>query len=171
VPEAWGGGFPIQVRFKIPKKNNPITRDTFKKIVHGSRFPEARLTDEQVMNLNALLNEQHKKPVSQEHTDKHTLDGHKVHSEGEVKIDDWLYLHRIAHAYEWPILNSAYRCDFYIPKDDTSGVYVEYWGKNDSQYLANKKKKQKFYTENKLTLINIEVKDLKNIDSILLKYL
>lgn len=90
-------------------------------------------------------------------------DGHFVRSKAEMLIDNWLYMAEIVHAYErkLPIEENVY-CDFYIP---TGKVYIEYWGyENDSKYLSRKKEKQNIYKKYGFNLIELEDKDVQNLD-------
>jgi hypothetical protein len=100
-------------------------------------------------------------------------DGHFTRSKAEMLIDNWLYMFEVVHAYErkLPIEEEVYS-DFYIP---TGKVYIEYWGyENDSKYLERKKIKQNIYKKYNLNLIELEDKDIQNLDdilpSLLLKY-
>lgn len=95
-----------------------------------------------------------------------TTDGHFVRSKAEMLIDNWLYMAEIIHAYErkLPIEEDVY-CDFYIP---TGKVYIEYWGyENDAKYLNRKKEKQSIYQKYGFNLIELEDKDVQNLDDIL----
>ena len=99
-----------------------------------------------------------------------TTDGHFVRSKAEMLIDNWLYMAEIVHAYErkLPIEEDIY-CDFYIP---TGKVYIEYWGyENDQKYLARKKTKQEIYQKYGFNLIEVEDKDVQNLDDILPRFL
>ncbi len=93
-------------------------------------------------------------------------DGHFVRSKAEMLIDNWLYMAEIVHAYErkLPVEENLYS-DFYIP---TGKVYIEYWGyENDEKYLARKKAKQKIYQKYGFHLIELEDKEVQNLDDIL----
>ena len=95
-----------------------------------------------------------------------TTDGHFVRSKAEMLIDNWLYMAEIVHAYErkLPIEESVYS-DFYIP---TGKVYIEYWGfENNPKYLDRKKKKIELYEKYGFNLIQLEDKDVQNLDDIL----
>ena len=97
-------------------------------------------------------------------------DGHLVRSKAEMIIDNWLYMAEIIHAYErkLPIEENVYS-DFYIP---TGKVYIEYWGyENDEKYLSRKKVKQDIYNKYDFNLIELEDKDVLNLDDILPKLL
>ena len=89
-----------------------------------------------------------------------------VRSKAEMLIDNWLYMAEIVHAYErkLPIEEDVY-CDFYIP---TGKVYIEYWGyENDSKYLARKKKKIELYNKYGFNLIELQDKEVQNLDDVL----
>ena len=93
-------------------------------------------------------------------------DGHFVRSKAEMIIDNWLYMAEIVHAYErkLPIEEDVYS-DFYIP---TGKVYIEYWGyENNEKYLARKKIKQELYNKYDFSLIELEDKDVLNLDDVL----
>jgi len=95
-----------------------------------------------------------------------SADGHMVRSKAEMLIDNWLYMAEIVHAYErkLPIEENVY-CDFYIP---TGKTYIEYWGyENDPKYLERKKKKIEIYNKYGFNLIELQDKDVQNIDDIL----
>jgi hypothetical protein len=95
-----------------------------------------------------------------------TTDGHFVRSKAEMLIDNWLYMAEIVHAYErkLPIEEDVY-CDFYIP---TGKVYIEYWGyENNPKYTARKRIKQEIYQKYAFSLIEVEDKDVQNLDDIL----
>ncbi len=95
-----------------------------------------------------------------------SADGHFVRSKAEMLIDNWLYMAEIVHAYErkLPIEEDVYS-DFYIP---TGKVYIEYWGyENDKKYLARKKEKIDIYNKYGFKLIELQDKDVQNLDDIL----
>lgn len=95
-----------------------------------------------------------------------SADGHMVRSKAEMLIDNWLYMAEIVHAYErkLPIEEDVYS-DFYIP---TGKVYIEYWGyENNPRYLARKKKKIELYKKYGFNLIELQDKDVQNLDDVL----
>lgn len=99
-----------------------------------------------------------------------TTDGHYVRSKAEMLIDNFLYMLEIPHAYErrLPIEEEVY-CDFYIP---TGKVYIEYWGyENEPKYLARKKAKQEIYKKYAFNLIELNEKEVQNLDDHLPKLL
>lgn len=93
-------------------------------------------------------------------------DGHFVRSRAEMLIDNWLYMAEVVHAYErkLPIEEEVY-CDFYIP---AGKVYIEYWGfEKDARYLERKATKQALYAKYGFKLIELEDKDIENLDDVL----
>lgn len=95
-----------------------------------------------------------------------TTDGHYVRSKAEMLIDNWLYMAELVHAYErkLPVEEELYS-DFYIP---AGKVYIEYWGyENDPKYLARKQKKREIYAKYGFKLIELEEKDIQNLDDVL----
>jgi hypothetical protein len=95
-----------------------------------------------------------------------TTDGHYVRSKVEMLIDNWLYMAEIVHAYErkLPVEEELY-CDFYIP---SGKVYIEYWGyENEPKYLARKERKREIYAKYGFKLIELEEKDIQNLDDVL----
>lgn len=95
-----------------------------------------------------------------------TTDGHYVRSKAEMLIDNWLYMAEIVHAYErkLPVEEELYS-DFYIP---SGKVYIEYWGyENDPKYLARKEKKKQIYQKYGFKLIELDEKDIQNLDDVL----
>ena len=78
-------------------------------------------------------------------------------------IDDWLFNHRIAHAYERKLpVEENVISDFYIPQGE---VYVEFWGKeNDPIYAKRMAEKQKIYSTRSLKLISLTNDELYRLD-------
>ncbi len=128
--------------------------------VDNSPTPEAiKVTNEESVEFREKFEAKHR-----------SADGHMVRSKAEMLIDNWLYMAEIVHAYErkLPIEEDVY-CDFYIP---TGRVYIEYWGyENDPKYLARKKKKIDLYNKYGFNLIELQDKDVQNLDDILPKLL
>ena len=97
-----------------------------------------------------------------------TQDGHFVRSKSEAMIDDFLYIHGLVHSYEkkLPILDDVV-CDFYIPPGPgrPKAIYIEYWGlENDPKYQERKQAKIKIYQQNELSLIQLNDRDIQNLD-------
>jgi len=85
-------------------------------------------------------------------------------------IDNWLYNKNIVHAYEKRLpIEENLLSDFYIPRGK---VYIEYWGyENKKEYLDRKKIKQDIYKKYNFNLIELNEKDVQNLDDVLPKML
>ncbi len=166
VSSAWGGDYPWQVTFSRPRKYLPISRDHFNSILKFSKkgLPLAKVSEDQMAALQNAFQSKKRHTHYDDSASLVTVDGHKVRSEPERRIDDWLFENKIAHAYEYPIPGMK-RCDFYIPEKNGNGIYIEYWGLESDAYLKNKAEKLKIYAENGLRLIELTKKDLKDLDT------
>lgn len=171
-PDAWGGSFPAQVRIDWIEKCEPIenARSLFRKL--GIKFGSTLLTLAQTDNLRKAF--ERVSPLEEDFRKKYpakyrALDGHYVRTKSEVIIDNWLYNKRIVHAYErkLPIEEDMY-CDFFLPQGE---CYIEYWGMQDAEYSKRKRKKQELYRRYGLNLIELNEKDIQNIDDVLPKKL
>ena len=95
-------------------------------------------------------------------------DGHIVKSNGEFRIDQFLYKNNIVHAYEKVITlkdGSQIHPDFYIPEID---VYIEYHGvKGSAWYNKMNKYKDNIYKLEQMTVIVISHKQEEQIEKIL----
>ena len=92
-----------------------------------------------------------------------TQDGHRVRSRAELVIDDWLYHHRLVHAYErrLPVEENAV-CDFWLPQ---GRVYIEYWGMEQNEaYAERKRTKKALYAKYEMNLIELGDEELKSLD-------
>jgi hypothetical protein len=169
VPLAWGGQYPVQVKFRIPHKRLPLSRDHLMGLLKFNKkgFPSPKVDGAQIKQLQELFQSEHRHREYDDSAALVTLDGHKVRSEAERKIDDWLFLHNMAHAYEYPIPETK-RCDFYLPH---SNIYIEYWGLKDARYESNKKLKIEIYKRNNLRLLELFPRDIKNLDTLMKKEL
>ncbi|MCK4440773.1 MAG: hypothetical protein KAU90_02120 [Sulfurovaceae bacterium] len=76
----------------------------------------------------------------------------------------------MVHAYEKKLpTEENLLSDFYIPEGK---IYIEYWGyENQEKYLKRKKIKQNIYKKYKFNLIELNDKDVQNLDDILPKKL
>ncbi len=95
-----------------------------------------------------------------------TDDGHYVRSKSEAIIDNWFYNKGIVHAYEKRLpIEENLLSDFYLP---TGRVYIEFWGyENKPEYLKRKKVKQQLYKKYNFNLIELNDKEVQNLDDIL----
>ncbi|MBQ3589828.1 MAG: hypothetical protein II980_05185 [Clostridia bacterium] len=94
-------------------------------------------------------------------------DGHVVKSKSERDIDNYLFEHKIAHAYEkaLPINGEIFKPDFYLNDLD---VYIEHWGYDESnkEYTARKDYKIPKYKEKGITLIcTYEATDMQDVET------
>ena len=94
-------------------------------------------------------------------------DGHIVKSKSERDIDNYLFEHKIAHAYEkaLPINGEIFKPDFYLKDLD---VYIEHWGydENNKEYNARKEYKIPKYKEKGITLIcTYEATDMQDVET------
>lgn len=167
-PQAFGGKFPVQVRVGWMKEFKPMrnAKSLFRKL--NMRTSDLIIASQQVHSLQSLLKgvsiseEDYRKKYPRKYR---TQDGHYVRTKSEAIIDNWLYNHLIAHAYERkiPIPENVY-CDFYIPQGE---CYIEYWGMKEEEYLKRKRKKLDLYQKHKLNLIELTETDIENIDDVL----
>lgn len=89
-------------------------------------------------------------------------DGHCVRSRAEQAIDDWLYAHRLLHAYEQELPGeNDFRSDFYLPE---ANLHIEFWGRTDEAYLDRKRRKQELYRRERIAVLELEPKHLRDLD-------
>lgn len=187
--DAWGGDFPMQVRFEEKGKISRIKQKSFEDFSLNYSIP-GRFFDFQIRNEIArkLMEEMgfevdfEKKVIK----DFNTLndididfrlrfpakyrceDGHYVRSISETLIDNWLFSHNIVHGYEKKIPGEFMTCDFFVRGKNNNKVYIEFWGlENNEVYLNRKKEKQDVYKKLKLNLINISNENIQNLDDYL----
>jgi hypothetical protein len=93
-------------------------------------------------------------------------DGHRVRSLSEQAIDNWLFRHKIIHAYE-PVVPIPEQLipDFMVHTEDGGCVYIEFWGMiEDPIYKDRMNKKCQVYAQKNFPLIELRQEDLKNLD-------
>ncbi len=99
------------------------------------------------------------------HGQGNTLDGHAVLNSGERRIDNWLYLHNIAHACKRALPGSDLHCTFFLPQRK---VYIDFWGFDlSSGSLSEKLAKEAFYQSHGFKVITLQDEDLPNLDEVL----
>ena len=167
VPRACKGIYPMQVRVKRTADCKPLSREDIGKVLkfNGIGHPSTRLDEVTVASLERLFLRKSRVRTYNDEIAYITEDGHRVRSKPEVCIDDWLYKHRFAHAYEAPI-PSGKRWDFEVPTE-AGNVHIEYWGLTDAAYLKNKKEKIAIYKKHSMELLSLKPRDLKSLDVIL----
>ncbi|MDR2079747.1 MAG: hypothetical protein LBP74_08520 [Treponema sp.] len=138
-----------------------------KKILNN-KFLKESLVDNHIIEENGLEKNNNGTSLKERFpAEFKAADGHYVRSRAEVIIDNYLYNNQITHAYEKkvPVEDILY-CDFYLPLGKK--VYIEYWGREgDQQYDNRKKAKIEIYKKNRLNLIELNDKDIQNLDDIL----
>ncbi len=92
-----------------------------------------------------------------------TQDGHRVRSRAELVIDDWLYHHRLVHAYERRLpIEEGLVCDFWLPH---GRVYIEYWGmEQNAAYVERKRAKKAIYAKYEMNLVELGDEELQSLD-------
>lgn len=99
-----------------------------------------------------------------------TLDGHYVHSKGELLIDNWLYLAGVVHAYQRQLpIDQDVVSDFYLP---AGKVYLQFWG-NDSgaNSQSDRAAIKAVYEQHHFNLIEVEPSEIDKLDEVLPKRL
>lgn len=176
-PNAWGGRFPSQIKvdtsLKRKKTKYPDYVSLFGEPNQGSysydfilmdRTKGEKLTKAVTTNANNDIfdfkNFRQKWPLQ-----FRAEDGHFVRSLSETLIDNWLYNNDYIHCYEKKLpIKENVLCDFYLKEKD---IYIEFWGIQDESYLKRKNEKIQIYRNNNLKLINLEMNDIMDIDSVL----
>jgi hypothetical protein len=99
-----------------------------------------------------------------------TLDGHYVKTEGELIIDNWLYMASVPHAYarQLPIEDEEW-CDFYLPQ---ANLYLQYWPfSRNTQAHSQREALIGLYQQNDLQLIEVFEDEVTILDEVLPKLL
>ncbi|TQV78094.1 hypothetical protein FKG94_13515 [Exilibacterium tricleocarpae] len=94
------------------------------------------------------------------------LDGHRLGSVEEARVDNWLYVHNIVHAYRRPLAtDTAVQSDFFLP---VYQVVIELWPpRGDAQILAAKLEKRELYRRRQLKFIELQADDFGRLDEVL----
>jgi len=96
-----------------------------------------------------------------------TVDEVAVQSKGERRIGDWLAAKGIAYRYDERMMMAGgerVRPDFYLPEFD---LYIEYWGMDTPEYVANMKHKQILYQRERKRLISLSFRDFDRLEQLL----
>lgn len=95
-----------------------------------------------------------------------TLDGHYVRSLGELKIDNWLYMNGVIHAYDRQLpIEADVLSDFYLP---TGKVYLQYWGKDNGEMSQQEQATVRaIYAQHNFDLIEVFPHEIDKLDDIL----
>ncbi|NOJ21727.1 glycerol kinase [Vibrio coralliilyticus] len=116
---------------------------------------EAHATDRSISSFRQKFEAKHR-----------TLDGHYVRSKAELKIDNWLYMNGIVHAYDRQLpIEEDVLSDFYLP---TGKVYLQYWGRDTGVFPENEKADiKRIYEQHQFDLIEVEPDDIDKLDDVL----
>ena len=90
-----------------------------------------------------------------------------VQSRGERRIGDWLAAKGIAYRYDERMVVAGglrIRPDFYLPEFD---LYIEYWGMDTPEYVANMRRKQVLYQREGKKLISLGYRDSDRLEQLL----
>jgi len=96
-----------------------------------------------------------------------TTDEVAVQSQGEKRIGDWLAAKGIAYRYDERMVVAGglrIRPDFYLPEFD---LYIEYWGMDTPEYVANMRHKRILYQREKKKLISLSYRDFDRLEQLL----
>ncbi|MDA0150189.1 glycerol kinase [Vibrio sp. LaRot3] len=95
-----------------------------------------------------------------------TLDGHYVRSQGELRIDNWLYLNGIVHAYNRQLpIEQDVLSDFYLP---SGKVYLQYWGDDHGETDEKERVEiRAIYQQHEFALIEIFTDEIDQLDKVL----
>ena len=96
-----------------------------------------------------------------------TVDEVAVQSQGEKRIGDWLAAKGIDYRYDERMKIAGgvrIRPDFYLPEFD---LYIEYWGMDTPEYVANMKNKQFLYQRERKKLISLSFRDFDHLERLL----
>lgn len=101
VPEAWNREFPWQVRVRRIEIHKDLSREDLTGVIKfdARGRPTSRLSTETVDKLIELFRAEKRIVQYEDETRYHCYDGHRVRSRPEQTICNWLFEHRIAHAY------------------------------------------------------------------------
>ena len=100
----------------------------------------------------------------------HSIDGHKHSSRPQLQICHWLYMSGFAHASQRliPECDDLY-ADFYLPVQQ---LYIQYWSEaGNGHNIAQQMKRKEKYKALELNVIELEPKDLLDLDNVLTKSL
>lgn len=145
------------------------------------RWPKGILSERRLLSLLAPLQNKKQEPGVRVETASPTSpgkqrvnearfrtdDGHFVRSKAEVLIDNWLYAHGLAHAYEPLLPGGNYLGDFFIPTKE-GGFYIEFWGlAGNPAYDRKRETKTKVYRDFSLRLMDLLETDMASLDDAL----
>lgn len=149
-----------------------LDENQLRKIISfNTSYPPYKISFEQGEKILSELNRVNNLPLRTAIIDGNyyvTEDGHKVRSQGELIIDNWLYRNNLMHSYEERVQrpnNDFLLTDFYLFKSE---VYIEFWGMiSNPEYRKRKEEKVNFYRRHNLNLVELFPRDLSMLSEIL----
>jgi hypothetical protein len=186
--KAWGGKFKFQTKVELVSKTlNSIPFEKLKSLLTDNGKITWKYYGEKAQVLIQYYASEYSSKIKfgelvhaaeEDYRKKypatfHCTDGHDVRSQSEQTIDNWLYNHRIPHAYE-PIVAIPEQLipDFQVPAKTGESVFIEFWGMVDEpSYKERMLRKSQIYAKYNMQLIEIRPNDLKNFDFFFLKKL
>jgi len=105
-----------------------------------------------------------------------TLDGHSVNNSMQRRVDNWLYLHRVVHARDYPMewsLDST-TADFYIPEIQ---FCIECWADelehqpSRAGVIAGELEKHAIYKKHKVAFVEYRDENIHQLDEMLAREL
>jgi hypothetical protein len=188
VPRAWGGKYPNQVNVKLVSKQlmsvpGSNAQSLLNDVSSLGRVYEGQQAQELLQHFASVFHTGYtegeaSKAIEQDYRNRFPPnffcdDGHRVRSQGEKIIDDWLFHHDVKHAYE-PVtaLPGQLIPDFVVWSKTADPIYIEYWGMiNDALYEQRRLQKCKLYAKFMLPVIELYPEHLQIIDTVLGKNL
>ena len=94
------------------------------------------------------------------------IDGHQVQTGLQTRVCNWLYLAQLAHAYQRALpIEELILADFYVPE---GSVYIDCWEADiPALELSAKLHKREIYREMGLRNIEINARDVEQLDEVL----
>ena len=94
------------------------------------------------------------------------IDGHRLGSELQLRVCNWLYLAQLAHAFQRALpTEELVLADFYVPEGN---VYIDCWDADiPAQDLSGKLHRRELYRTLKLRHIEINAADAERLDEVL----
>lgn len=97
-----------------------------------------------------------------------SIDGRDCQSIEHKKLCDWLYLVGLQYAYQRDLGESNLQADFYLPQ---YRIYIEYWGDSNPHDIVKRMEKQRWFENNRFTVIELSSESLNDLDHTLAKLL
>lgn len=158
---------------RIKNIERGLDESTLRRIIpFDGSMPPYKITYDQGIRLIEILDNYstgeryQEQPKEQDSLYYITDDGHRVKSQVEMIIDNFLFHYRIIHAYDYPIKGAPNRkCDFYLP---VQNIYIEYWGMTGNRDYDNTRElKKNIYLSERHKLLELYPRDVKILPELL----